>query len=120
MNQKIQLLIMLFYLILVSGALLSSPIQAGEKKTAEWHLHSWIATAPTSGINILEKSAKTLEEHFDGILAAFDFDCLSTGPLEATNNKIKTMQRKAYGFMEMEFFKLKIMAILEKKYALVG
>jgi transposase len=66
---------------------------------------------------MLEKSAKTLEEHFDGILATFDFDCLSTGPLEATNNKIKIMQRKAYGFKEMEFFKLKIMAFLETKSA---
>jgi transposase len=35
--------------------------------------------------------------HLEGILAYFDFDGLSTGPLEGTNNKIKTMQRKAYG-----------------------
>jgi hypothetical protein len=60
-----------------------------------------------------------LEEHVDGILAYFDFDCLSTGPLEGTNNKIKTMQRKAYGYRDMEFFKLKIMALHETKYALV-
>ena len=40
--------------------------------------------------------------------------------LEGTNNKIKTMKRMAYGFRDMEFFKLKIMAIHESKYALVG
>ena len=34
--------------------------------------------------------------------------------------KIKTMKRMAYGFRDMEFFKLKIMAIHESKYALVG
>ena len=62
----------------------------------------------------------TLEDHFEGILAYYDFDCLSTGPLEGTNNKIKTMQRKAYGYRDMEFFKLKIMALHETKYALVG
>tara|TARA_Y100000310_G_C20275987_1_gene620254 strand:- start:338 stop:577 length:240 start_codon:yes stop_codon:yes gene_type:complete len=45
---------------------------------------------------------------------------LSTGPLEGTNNMIKTMKRQAYGFRDMEFFKLKIMAIHEAKYALVG
>ncbi len=67
-----------------------------------------------------KKFTKTLEEHFDGILAYFDFDCLSTGPLEGTNNKIKTMQRKAYGYRDMEFFKLKLMALHETKYALVG
>ena len=30
------------------------------------------------------------------------------------------MERMAYGFRDMEFFKLKIMAIRETKYALVG
>ncbi len=92
----------------------------GDKKAADWHLRSWIAMARSSGIAMLRKFATTLEEHFEGILAYFDFDCLSTGPLEGTNNKIKTMQRKAYGYRDMEFFKLKIMALHETKYALVG
>jgi transposase len=91
-----------------------------EKKTATWHIQSWIAMARDSGINMLEKFATTLEEHLEGILAYFDFDGLSTGPLEGTNNKIKTMQRKAYGYRDMEFFKLKIMGLHETKYALVG
>ncbi len=91
-----------------------------DKKTAEWHLKSWIEMAHASGISMLMKFAKTLERHFDGILAYFDFDSLSTGPLEGTNNKIKTMQRKAFGYRDMEFFKLKIMALHETKYALVG
>jgi len=91
-----------------------------DKKTAEWHLKSWIEMAKSSGITMLTKFAKTLEKHFEGILAYFDFDGLSTGPLEGTNNKIKTMQRKAYGYRDMEFFKLKIMALHETKYALVG
>jgi len=91
-----------------------------EKRTATWHLQSWITMARNSGINMMEKFATTLEEHFEGILAYFDFDCLSTGPLEGTNNKIKTMQRKAYGYRDMEFFKLKIMDLHETKYALVG
>ena len=42
------------------------------------------------------------------------------GPLEGTNNKIKTMQRQAYGFRNLEFFKLKILALHETRYALVG
>ncbi len=76
--------------------------------------------AKASGIDMLLKFSKTLERHFEGILAYFDLDGLSAGPLEGTNNKIKTMQRKAYGYRDMEFFKLKIMAIHETKYALVG
>jgi len=54
-----------------------------------------------------------------GNLAYYDFP-LSTGPLEGTNNKIKAMKRQAYGFRDMEFFKPKIMALHETKYALVG
>ncbi len=91
-----------------------------DRKAAEWHLKSWITMARSSGIDMLKKFATTLEGHFEGILAYFDFDCLSTGPLEGTNNKIKTMQRKAYGYRDMEFFKLKIMSLHETKYALVG
>lgn len=92
----------------------------GDKIAAKWHLTNWIEMAKDSGIGMLRKFAKTLERHFDGILAYFDFNSLSTGPLEGTNNKIKTMQRKAYGFRDIEFFKLKIMALHETKYALVG
>lgn len=92
----------------------------GDKTAAEWHLRSWIDMARSSDIDMLKKFAATLEDHFDGILAYFDTHCLSTGPLEGTNNKIKTMQRKAYGYRDMEFFKLKILALHETKYALVG
>jgi transcriptional regulator with AAA-type ATPase domain len=69
--------------------------------------------ARSSGIEMLKKFATTLEDHFEGKLAYFDFDCLSTGPLEGTNNKIKTMQRKAYGYRDMDFFKQKILAIMK-------
>jgi transposase len=40
--------------------------------------------------------------------------------VEGINNKIKMMQRKAYGYRDIEFFKLKIMALHETKYALIG
>jgi len=63
--------------------------------------------------------AKTLSAYRSGILAYYDFP-ISTDPLEGTSNKIKTMKRQAYGFRDMEFFKLKIMALHETKYALVG
>lgn len=55
----------------------------------------------------------------EGILAYYDFR-ISTGPFEGTNNKIKTMKRKAYGFRVQEFFKLKIMGLHLTGYALVG
>ena len=89
------------------------------KAKAERVLTDWIKRSASSGIKMLMKFAKTLAAHRSGILAYYDYR-ISSGPLEGTNNKIKTMKRMAYGFRDMEFFKLKIMAIHESKYALVG
>ena len=53
---------------------------------------------------------------YTGLLRLPDFD----GTLEGTNNKIRTMQRQAYGFRDKEFFKLKIYALHRTKYTLIG
>jgi transposase len=90
-----------------------------DKETAAQVLQDWIRRAEASCIKVLQKFAGTLAMHRTGILAYYDCR-ISTGPLEGTNNKIKTMQRQAYGFRDKEFFKLKILAIHEAKYALVG
>lgn len=90
-----------------------------DKKSASAFLMDWVFRAGSSGIAMLKKFARTLVAHRTGILAYYDYP-ISTGPLEGTNNKIKTMKRQAYGFRDMEFFKLKIMAIHQTRYALVG
>lgn len=69
---------------------------------------------------MLKQFSKTIAAHRSGILAYFDFDGLSTVPPEGINNKIKTLHKMAYGFRDVEFFKLKIMALYETHYALVG
>ena len=89
------------------------------KETAERVFVDWVNRAQATGIKMLKKFANTLAGYKSGILAYYDYR-ISSGPLEGTNNKIKTMKRMAYGFRDMEFFKLKIMAIHETKYALVG
>lgn len=83
------------------------------------YLMSWIQRARASGIRMLKKMAQTLDDHQRGILAYFVYP-ISTGPLEGTNNKIKTMKRQAYGFRDREFLKLKILGIHETKYVLLG
>jgi len=93
--------------------------QCPDKPAAETFLDDWIARARASNVPMLHKFAQTLDDHREGILAYFDFP-ISTGPLEGTNNKIKTLQKQAYGFRDMEFFKLKIYALHESRYALVG
>lgn len=90
-----------------------------DEETATTFLLDWLARAEASGIPILVGWAKTLRKHAQGLLAWYDYP-ISTGPLEGTNNKIKTMQRQAYGYRDQEFFELKIYAIHEAKYALVG
>ena len=89
------------------------------KRFATTFLDGWIRRAEASGIKILQQMAKALAAHRSGLLAYYDV-MISSGPMEGTNNKIKTMKRQAYGFRDREFFKLKILAIHESKYALVG
>jgi transposase len=90
-----------------------------DKATAARVLDDWMRRAEASCMKVLQKFAATLSMHRSGILAYYDCR-ISTGPLEGTNNKIRTMQRQAYGFRDQEFFKLKILALHEAKYALVG
>jgi transposase len=92
--------------------------QPNKSKAAEY-LDDWASKALSSGIKMLIKFARTLRIHRRGILAYYDYP-ISTGPLEGTNNKIKTLQKKAYGFRDKEFLKLKIYALHESRYALVG
>ena len=57
---------------------------------------SFVTRLEASGIKLLHKFAGTLAMYRKGILAYYDCP-ISTGPLEGTNNKIKTMKRQAYG-----------------------
>lgn len=82
-------------------------------------LDDWIRQADASGIRVLQTFAKTLARHRTGILAWYDHP-ISTGPLEGTNNRIKTLKRQAYGFRDMEYFALKIKALHHTRYELVG
>ena len=90
-----------------------------DEEAAQALLMDWITYAESSGIGMLKTFAKTLRFHALGILAYYDHP-ISTGPLEGTNNKIKTMKRQAYGFRDQEFFRLKILGLHHTKYALVG
>ena len=93
--------------------------QQTNKAKARQVLEDWIRRADASGVRMLQQFARTLEEHRNGILAYYDYR-ISTGPLEGTNNKIKTLNRQAYGFRDRAFFKLKILALHQTKYALIG
>ncbi len=89
------------------------------REDAEKLIDSWTQKAWSSGIGRLHKMGNTIAFHKFGILNWYDHR-ISSGRVEGTNNKIKVLKRMAYGYRDMEFFKLRIMAIHESKYALVG
>ena len=90
-----------------------------DKEEADLLLSKWIKKATSSGVKMLIKFAKLLGKHTSEILAYYDFDKMSSGRMEGTNNKIKTLQKRAYGYRDMEYFKLKIKSLHESKYALL-
>jgi len=113
--------------------------EQSDKLAAKRVLDDWIRRAESSGIRRLIQFAHTLAAHRSGILNYYDhrtclpcLPCLptgrrqaggrqvSSGPLEGTNTKIRVLQRQAYGFRDTEFFKLKIYALHETHYELVG
>ena len=89
------------------------------KFPARMKLLDWHHQAQASGVRVLQEFARTLLACQHGILAWYDHP-ISTGPLEGTNNKIKTMNRQHYGLRDREFFTLKLYQLHETKYALVG
>jgi transposase len=75
---------------------------------------NWIIRARSTGNKHLNKLANTIESHAEGILNWYDFP-VNSGRIEGINNKIKVMKRKAYGYNDLNFFKLLIMAILSSR-----
>lgn len=93
----------------------SQPNKAG----GERFLNEWIAQAQSSGVRMLQKFAVTLGAYRSGILAWYDHP-ITTARLEGTNNKIKTLKRQAYGYRDQHYFTLRLFALHESRYALVG
>ena len=90
-----------------------------DKAKASVFLDDWIDRATTSGIGPLVKMGNTMGKFRFGILAWYDHP-ISSGPMEGSNNKIKTMKRQAYGYRDKEFFILRIMGIHESQFVLTG
>lgn len=82
-------------------------------------LTDWCRRAEASGIKLLMKFANTLRGYRRGLLAWHSHP-ISTGPLEGTNNKIKLMQRRAYGYRDLELLKLRILSLHTTQWELVG
>lgn len=76
----------------------------------------WIVDAVESGIEELIKAGKTLIRHGSDLLNYFKHR-ITNGKTEGINNKIKTMKRQAYGFRDMEYFKLRLYNLHKTRYS---
>lgn len=76
----------------------------------------WIMDAVESGIKELEKTGKTLLRHWQGLVNYFKHP-ITNGKTEGINNKIKTMKRQAYGFRDIEYFKLRLYSLHKVRYS---
>lgn len=86
---------------------------------AELYLENWLKKAWASAVVPVIKFANTIAVHRTGILNYFDHP-FTTGMVEGINNKIKPLKRQAYGFRDMEYFSLRLYALHDSRYALIG
>ncbi|WP_029630400.1 ISL3 family transposase, partial [Zavarzinella formosa] len=93
--------------------------EQGSPKDAARFLDDWCRRAEASKLSVLQKMASSFQMHRTGLLN-YHRCPISTGPLEGVNNKIKTLQRQAYGYRDQEFFHLRIYSIHRAKYELLG
>ena len=81
--------------------------QQRTKDRAERFLKQWVFDALVSGIKQLISVGMTILRRMKGLVSYYPHK-ISNGPLEGLNNKIKTVKRQAYGFRDMEYFKLRL------------
>jgi transposase len=86
-----------------------------EQAAAEQTFDTWIATAEVSGVPMLKKFARVLLAHREGILNYYN-SRITTAALEGTNTKIRVLQRRAYGYRDNEYLKLRILALHETSF----
>ena len=82
-------------------------------------LNQWCEQAQSTSVRQLRQMAKTLQVHRQGLLSYWRHP-INNGRMEGTNNKIKTLQRQAYGYRDEEFFILKLLGLHESRYKLCG
>ena len=83
------------------------------------YLAGWVELARDCASLHFRRLAATIDSHKAGLLAYFHHP-ITTGPLEGINNKIKVLKRQAYGFRDMEYFKLRVLFLNESAYAFPG
>jgi len=77
---------------------------------------NWKASLKWQRLQPYEKFAKMIEKHWDGIAAYSNTENkVSLGFVEGLNNKIRVIQRRAYGLRDEKYLRLKILTCMLKE-----
>lgn len=82
---------------------------------AEEEIKEWINVCKDSGLKEFEEASKTIENWLPYIVNSFIDKRFSNGYTEGLNNKIKVVKRVAFGYRNFDFFRLRLMYILNGK-----
>jgi transposase len=90
--------------------------QLWEYKSEGWarrFFDNWRSALKWQRLQPFEDFAKMIESHWDGIAAYIHSeDDVSLGFVEGLNNKIRVIQRRAYGLKDQEYLRLKVLTCM--------
>jgi transposase len=89
------------------------------REEGERQLLYWYERAREIKLRPFIKAANTLMARRTGILAWYDAS-VTNAMLEGSNNKIKVMKRKAYGYRDEKYFKLLLFGLHDKTNTIWG
>jgi transposase len=81
---------------------------------AEIAFDMWCKKADETGISYLKTMAKTIRKHIKGIVAYWNTG-ITNAFMEGFNNKIRWLNKQAYGYRDIEYLKLKIFDLPKAK-----
>jgi len=75
--------------------------------------YNWRSSLKWQRLKPYEEFAKMIERHWDGIAAYINSEeKVSLGFVEGLNNKIRVIQRRAYGLRDQEYLRLKVLTCM--------
>jgi transposase len=84
-----------------------------EEGWARRFFENWRASLKWQRLRPYEKFAEMIDSHWDGIAAFIGMeDKVSLGFVEGLNNKIRVIQRRAYGLRDAEYLRLKVLTCM--------
>jgi len=93
--------------------------QLWEYQTEGWarrFFDNWKASLKWQRLKPYEEFAKMIERHWEGIVAHIEAEeKVSLGFVEGLNNKIRVIQRRAYGLRDEEYLRLKVLTCMLKR-----